>query len=188
MAILSEAATSIYGAYRLAHFDPGGMTYFDTSERGFWHSFYAAVIVAPFYALLLAVSFPTLRPAPDPLPFAVTESIAYVIAWTAFPLVMAAVTRRLARWDRFIGYIVAYNWASVVQNAVFIPVNLAWSAGLVGGDAGFLMWLIAVLLILAYSWFIARTALALTPLGAAGIVVLDVTLNLLISFFARQIA
>lgn len=49
----SEIATALYGAYRLARLDPQGMQYFDLSIGGFWRSFFAAVLMAPFFALLI---------------------------------------------------------------------------------------------------------------------------------------
>ena len=39
---------SIYGAWRLALLDPSGLNWFDVSIEGFWRSFFAAAIVAPF--------------------------------------------------------------------------------------------------------------------------------------------
>ncbi|MCZ6467897.1 MAG: hypothetical protein O6829_11555, partial [Alphaproteobacteria bacterium] len=117
-----EAATSLYGAYRLARFDARGMTYFETSLAGFWRSFYAAVIVAPVFAVLLAMRYAAGGEATDEVRFASVEAIAYVIAWVAFPLVMVSLARLLDREERYLGYIVAYNWASVLQNGLYLPL------------------------------------------------------------------
>jgi len=46
-----EMMYALYGAYRLARFDAGGMRYFDASIDGFWRSFFAAVLIAPFYLI-----------------------------------------------------------------------------------------------------------------------------------------
>lgn len=186
MSLAAESATSLYGAFRLARFDPHGMDYFNAGPAGFWRSFWAAVIVAPFYAMLLATAYPSLETSGEPLRFALAEGIAYVMAWTAYPLAMAWVTRQLDRFQYFIGYIVAYNWAAVLQNAVFIPINMLWIAGVLPPDIGFMLWLIAFSLILAYLWFIARTALALAPMAAASIVGIDLVLNVMISTVANS--
>lgn len=187
MSLPVEAATSLYGAYRLARFDSRGMTYFAGGPRAFWRSFSAAVIIAPFYALLLATAYPELENASHPVRFALAEGIGYVMAWAAYPLVMAWMTQQLDRFDHFIGYIVAYNWAAVLQNAVFIPVNMLWITGVLQPEVGFILWLIVFSLILAYLWFIARTALALDPLPAASIVGIDIVLNLIISAVAQSL-
>ena len=65
---------SIYGAYRLARLDAAGMSYFDTSVAGFWRSFFAAVIIAPFYAMLLAIRFPIIAADADPTRFVLYEA------------------------------------------------------------------------------------------------------------------
>ena len=49
----TEIAYAFYGAWRLAHLDASGLKYFDTSLDGFWKSFFAAVLVAPAYALIV---------------------------------------------------------------------------------------------------------------------------------------
>ena len=53
----NQVMYALYGAYRLARFDAAGMRYFETSIEGFWRSFFAAVIVAPPYALLLFLRY-----------------------------------------------------------------------------------------------------------------------------------
>lgn len=98
--ILNEATASLLGAYRLAHFDPRGMSCFNTSVEGVWRSFLAAVIVAPLFAVLLAVVYPTMDPAPDVARFVIVEIEGYVVSWVAYPLVIAWMTQRLGCWDR----------------------------------------------------------------------------------------
>jgi hypothetical protein len=99
---------------------------------------------------------------------------------------MAWVTRQLDRFEHFIRYIVAYNWAAVLQNALFIPINMLWITEVLPPDVGFILWLIAFSLILAYLWFIARVALALAPMAAASIVGIDLVLNVMISAVANS--
>ena len=82
-----EVLHSLYGAWRLAMLDVSGMRHFNLSVEGFWRSFFAAVIVAPGYALLVVQ-----RTLDRPEGYAlgstvVVESIAYVVAWAAFPIV-----------------------------------------------------------------------------------------------------
>ena len=48
-----EVLHSLYGAYRLAFLDRSGMSHFNLSVDGFWRSFFAAVLVAPGFALLV---------------------------------------------------------------------------------------------------------------------------------------
>jgi hypothetical protein len=187
MPTLRETVMSIYGAYRLARLDATGMSYFDTTVAGFWRSFFAAVIIAPLYAILLAIRFPIIAADADPTRFVLTETIAYVLSWTAYPLVIASLTRRLGCWDRFPGYIVAYNWSMVLQIALVLMIALVSTTGVVPEEAGPFLSLATYLAILGYIWFIARTALGVPALTAAGIVALDIALSYFIDYFADRL-
>jgi hypothetical protein len=184
---LSEIVGSLYGAWRLARFDPSGMRYFDVSTDGLWRSFFAAVIVAPFYALTLAWHFADLGDDTDPLRFVLAESIGYVISWVAYPLLVFSLARALDCLDRFPAYVVAYNWSLVLQNVVFVPLTVATASGLVPVEAVQLLWFAVFGFVLAYVWFIATTALAVPPLTAVGIVAADITLSLVINAVASSL-
>ncbi len=187
MPTLHEIVTSIYGAYRLARLDPNGMSFFDTSVGGIWRSFFAAVLIAPFYAVLLAVRFPFEGGDVDPSRFALAEGVAYVISWVAYPVVMASLTQIMGCLERFPAYLVAYNWSMVLQNALFLPIGLLGATGAISADAASFLWLVALVAILVYIWFIARTALKLPPFTCAAIVMLDIALSFLISATADSL-
>ena len=55
----------------------------------------------------------------------------------------------------------------------------------VPGDAGNLLGMVALMLILAYTWFIARAALDVSALTAAGLVAMDFVLSLIINGIAE---
>ena len=62
----AEVLRSLYGAYRLAFLDQSGMAHFNLSVDGFWRSFFAAVLVAPGFAVLVVQKL-VARPEPfDP--------------------------------------------------------------------------------------------------------------------------
>lgn len=180
-----EAVNALYGAYRLARFDAGGMTYFEATVGGFWRSFSAAVFVAPLFAMLLALRYAGGQVEAHPVRFIVVEAIAYVVSWVAFPLAMAWLVRLFDRQERYIGYIVAYNWASVLQNFAYLP--LAMAIEVAGPSAGSIqaLGMVVLTLILVYSWFIVRTALDVPASTAVGLVILDLTLSLLVSMVAE---
>ena len=181
-----EAATSLYGAYRLARFDARGMTYFETSLAGFWRSFYAAVIVAPVFAVLMVMRYAAGGGAVDGARFAAVEAIAYVIAWVAFPLVMVTLARRLDREERYLGYIVAYNWASVLQNGLYLPLVMLGMAGVIPAETVGPLSLIVLSLILVYGWFIAKVALDVGAGTAVALVALDLVLSVFIDIVASS--
>jgi len=182
---LREAVSALYGAYRLARFDRGGMAYFDSTIEGFWKSFFAAVLVAPLYILLLGVRLQASEVPHPVVRYLAVELTAYVIAWVVFPLAMVTVARVIDREARYFAFIVAYNWAAVWQNLLHLSVAIAIMGGLLPQPAGDAIAYIVLVAVLIYSWFIARTALDVPAPLAAALVALDLVLGILINAFAE---
>src|SRR5271157_269836 len=126
-----EIRLALSGTLRLARGDRGGLTCFDRSLDGFWRSFRAAVIAYPLYLVLLTmrVGVPEWQRSGG-VRIVIVETIAYVIAWVAFPLIMLAVTRWLGREHRFFDFMVPYNWCQVPQSALFVLVGIESESGL----------------------------------------------------------
>jgi hypothetical protein len=182
-----DVLTALYGAFRLARFDPSGLDFFEQTETGFWRSFFAAVLVAPFYLILTSVRYSGLTETVPFVRFLAIEMIAYVIAWAAFPLLMASLTRSLDREAHYIRYIVAYNWAAVWQNALYMPVALLSVSAVLSAANVNVLGLLALGLIVIYVWFVTKTALEVSGGMAAGIVGIDFFLSILINTFATGI-
>jgi hypothetical protein len=180
MTVPPELVRALYGAFRLARFDADGMTYLDQTVGACWRSFFAAVLVLPLYATLLVAQFATGQVAADGFRFAVVEAIAYVIGWLLFPVAMATVAPMMGRNERYVGFIVAYNWASVWQNTVILPIAILGTVGILPAPGGEFLSLVAFCYVLAYGWFVARTALDVPGSWAAGLVVLDLFLSFLL--------
>ncbi len=180
-----EVVGSLYGAWRLARFDPGGLGFLNDSATGFWRSFFAAVLVLPLYVLLLVVRHTGAMEHVPAFRFYSVEMIAYVIAWVAFPLLMASLVRVLDRERLYVRFIVAYNWAAVLQNGVYLPITILTAAGLLADALANTLGLAALGLIVVYVWFVTRTTLEIPAGKAAGIVGLDFLLSILINSVAE---
>ena len=177
----AEVVRSVYGAYRLARFDAGGATHFNNTAEGFWRSFYAAVIVAPLYGIFLVTRYATEDVTTPAARFVAVEIIAYVVSWVLYPVLMASLARYLDRENRYMDYIIAYNWAGLLQNALFLPVVMLQLVSGPATEAIEIFSLIALGYILAYVWFVARTVLRVPALTAAGLVILDMVLSVLLN-------
>lgn len=184
---LREIVASLYGSWRLAHFDRTGMAYFDKTIEGFWRSFFAALLIAPLYAVMLGLRYGAEGEPGDPMHYGLIEAISYLISWLAYPVVMLSLTEALDCRDRFIGYMVAYNWALVLQNCLLIPIATLNALHVFGPDIATVLWLAAVIAVIVYLWFIARTGLGVQSLTAVGIVSVDILLSLLISAFTDNL-
>lgn len=119
---LAAAYRGIAGALRLARLDPSAIRDFDGSIEGFWKSFQAAIVAAPLFALLILLRTTEHPLSSDPLRALFIEAIGYVIGWTAFPLAAWYLANALGKSQRYLTYIVAYNWANVLQVTAFVPV------------------------------------------------------------------
>lgn len=182
---LREMALGVAGAFRLARFDLSGLALFDLTPRGAARSFWAAVLVLPGYLALAGMrgdldATPT-RPAEARF---ILELLAYAVSWTAFPVVMSYLTEAAGRAHRFSAFLCAYNWAAVVQMAVYLPTALLAQSGLLPLPAASGLALGVVLAMLFYQWFVMRATLALTALGATALTLADlataVTINSLV--------
>lgn len=177
-----DLAYGLFGAWRLAHFDRSGMQYFEDTAEAYWKSFFAAIIVLPAFIvmeLLTIAARPEAAQAAHPLRVIVVFAIFYIISWAAFPVVMIKLAEMLDRRERYIRFIVAANWSTIIQVAVALPALTLVTVG--GSGATQLIYLAATLAILTYGWFITRTALDIPGVAAAGIVALDLTLSILIA-------
>jgi hypothetical protein len=175
-----EVFAALYGAWRLMRFDAGGMAWFDVSITGFWRSFFAAVLVAPGFAVLLAFNLAD-RGEPVGLGRAIVVwTVAYAVMWAAFPIAAILITRLLGLGGRYIPLIIAYNWANVPQVLVNLLAALISAGGDEPGGAGNLVALAAFIYLRVYLWFVMRAALETTSLTAAAIVLFDFVIGAII--------
>jgi len=183
----AELSRSIYGAWLLARFDARGVGFFENTAEAFWRSFWAAGVVLPGYGLLLLFrSTGSTTGVSAPTAF-VVHSITYVMIWIAFPFAMFYLARLFDREQWYCRYIVAYNWAVVLQVTLLLLVSAIAVSGIVPGPAGAALVRIAQLAIMIYQGFIAHVALQATLPGAAGIVLLDFVLGLLIYSWSEKL-
>ena len=176
---LREISLGLFGA-SLAHLDPRGMEYFDRSVEGFWRSFWAAAVMAPAYMLIVLLRLIDRTTTSGSLRIALIEIIGYAIGWTAFPLAAWYLLQALGKQDRYFGYIVAYNWANVLQVCIYLPVTALSAAGGLPDALMSIVALAATVAIVFYQYFIARTALQVDMPIAAGFVFLDLMLGILL--------
>ncbi|SDG34738.1 hypothetical protein SAMN05216241_10988 [Limimonas halophila] len=180
---LPAIVRALAGAARLARFDPDGLMYFDDDARAVVQSFFAAVLVAPGYAILVVQHLGRVDVTAGPLSAGLVEFFGYVISWTAFPVAVLELSRLMERGERWFGFVVALNWSKVLQMALYLPAALlaGAAAGESGPGAASLLTFLALMAILAYQWFVTRSALNITGVQAAGLTGIDVVLGLMIT-------
>ena len=187
-------------ALRFARFEQDAIRDFDQSFDGFFRSFIGILLCAPLYVLIvladrrIAASAPSEMPGVEfaPLPpanlaFFVLELANYLVNWIAFPIAMVFITRIIGAGPRYVPFIVAYNWTSCVIFALTIIPPVLYLSGLLPISAASAFSLPVILLAIAYRFKVAREALEVSGLNAAGIVLFDLLLSLLIVMLNTQL-
>ncbi len=180
MLSLAEFSRATYGAWRLALMDASGLSHFDDTIEACWRSFQAAAILAPAYAILVAIRLAATETEAGLLQIFLVEAIAYTINWVAFPLLMIYVCDHFGWRDRYLRYITVHNWSAVIQIAVFLAAMIL-ARGILGAGMGTILVIGASFAILFYQWFIARTALAVSGMAAAAVVGLDLAVSIVLN-------
>ncbi|MBV9863268.1 MAG: hypothetical protein JO267_14105 [Alphaproteobacteria bacterium] len=180
-----EVRLALRGALRLARGDRRGLACFDPSLEGFWRSFRAAFIGYPFYMALLLMRVSDAEWDRSGLfRILAVETIAYVINWAAFPLIILPFCRWLDRERRFFGFMTVYNWCQLPEMALFVLIGFEAESGLLPPGTTQAIQIVAAAAVLIYEWYIARVALETTATAATAIVLANLVLGVAISQIA----
>ncbi len=178
-----EVARGLVGAGRLARFDRSGLAFFDDSHEGAWRSFFACALAAPGFAILVLAS---LEPEEDVVRGLTVGLIAYAVEVALFPLLMRHVAHGLERLERWPLFVAAANWSIIIQLAYHLMALVAFE--LVPAPFGGYVALSFFGLALLYAWYIARVALDIAGMQAAGVVALSLVISIALSHLSRAMA
>jgi hypothetical protein len=188
MAVASgETARALYGAYRFARLDSSGIRYFRNTRGAFWRSFNTAFIIAPFYIVLLLMRYKMDEVPSSAIRFISVEITAYIISWIAFPVIVDFLITAMDRREKFIRFIIAYNWAKVLQNLIYLPIAMLSVNGIFSAGGAAFLGLTMLVFFMIYIWFITKTALNISGKLSASIVAIDFALSLLINGYAQRL-
>jgi len=172
---LDEIKRALEGAWLIARRDPDAMSRFDLTVDGFWASFFAAVVAAPGYFILVADQYARQGLGANLGEVVLIEILAYAVVWIAFPVMALLLTQALGLGQRYVPLVVAANWGSVLQVALLVAVTLV--SGFLPEGVGTTLKLTAMFLALVYQWLVIRTALDTTGLVATGFIAVDILLS-----------
>jgi hypothetical protein len=188
---LAYVRENLAGAWAVMTGRPAGLARLDTSIEGFWRSFAVIVLIAPFIVLALmserrlvaATATEGTEPAGGSY---VLDAISVLVDWVAFPLLFALLARPLALSSRYVPFIVARNWSSVVISAFVSVAHAAHLLGVLPSEFAPIFTLILIAIALRFSYVIARVALGVGVAMAIAIVAFDLLLSMTIwSAFSR---
>ncbi len=177
---LGEIFGSLYGALRLARFDAGGLNYFNVSIEGFWRSFFAAGLSFPIFLFFSYLRFMEMGVPVAGWHYLSIEIIFYVIGWVAFPLLMISIVKMLGCQERYLNFMVAYNWTAVVQYLLYLPIGILTVMGVLPAETISLADFVLIIYVIAYTGFVVRHGLGIPVMNVIGVVGIDLTLTILI--------
>lgn len=180
---LGEILTSLYGAFRLALFDKKGLACFNISRDGFWHSFFGAVVAFPTFVIFVLARYGEVSGGTHPVSFVryiLIEGVFFVIAWLAYPVLMLTIVGLLDRQNRYLDYMVPYNWCIGLQSVIYLPLGLLVYSGVVSPQAGAFFTMLFWSYIISYSAFVAHHGLKVPWINVAGVVALDIILTIIL--------
>ena len=174
----------VYGAWRLLRLDRGALSYFDTSDEGFWKSFFAAALVLPGYAILVLLDPAVERATGGVLRISLIQVLTYSLSWTVYPVIVQPIVQAIDRDANYVRFIVAFNWAKVIQMAIYLPVVGIVTTGVLSDGMASVLNGGVYMTLLAYQWFVTRVALDVKPWSATGLVALDFMTGVILSVLA----
>jgi hypothetical protein len=166
----------------LARGRAAGLAAFENTLPVAAYSFRAAAICLPIFMF-----FKDQTSTPDDVVLTIfVDLLLFAASWAGFALASLYLAKALGVADSWPRFIAAWNWSAVVQYLALVALSLP---GLLLGKGSLLDLggLLALLFALWMEWFIARHALRLSPLGAAGFVALDLGIAVFLGGFAARI-
>jgi len=184
----AEISKALSGAIKLAKFNKAGLSAFGHDRKAAIQSFFAAVLVAPMFLLWVGthgISAQMDVPLSHALGFAL---LSYACGWMIFPIIMWHVSEKMGCRERYFHFLAAYNWVAVIQNGLFMAMDIVFvSIGASEGARGF-FGLILLVYILLYAWFVAKSALDIPAGPACLIVALDMLTSVLWEIFTNSMS
>ncbi|WP_207480260.1 hypothetical protein [Arenibaculum pallidiluteum] len=175
-----EASRALYGTIRLARLDRTGAEFFGSTPEAALRSFYVAALVAPAHLVLMLLRLVDVVEEINYLRYFAVETIAYVISWTAFPLLLWHLGPLLDRREQVFRAIAAQNWSAVLQIAVLLAVSGLGAAAFVPEALVAGLAIAISFALLCYQWFILRSALDIGGLPAFGLLIGGVLIEVMV--------
>lgn len=175
---LPEIARVLYATWRLARGDSGSaIAMLPDSPADVWKSFFVAILLAPFWAMLVWSTGLLVWQDFDTLAVVLINLASYATAWFLWPVISLELARLAGQTHHWRRYVVACNWSEIWVMLLRLPVVAAIVGGSLPPSAAALLWLVSLGVVLAYRFVIARDVLGLSPVAALGAAVLELLLS-----------
>lgn len=184
----NDSAAGLAAALLLARGNLAGLRLVGRDNEAAYASFRAALLCLPVFVGIKLLGWSQNGvPAGGAVVAGLAELSAYALTWVAYALASKLLAEQAQVGRNWPHFLAAWNWTTVVQYALLVPVTLigalgapGWMANGLGlGVLSYAVWL---------EWFVARHALGVAGPAAVLFVLLDLSLGLAIAAFAAQVA
>lgn len=176
MSLAASVSSGLQAALLIARGRAEGLRHVEADMAGAARSFWAAAICLPAFLCLRLLAGVPARPAH----VLALDLLSFVIGWCGFAVLSYRLVGTMglaARWPRFIAL---WNWCNVVQYLLLVVFSIP---GLLGAPPLFdqVAQLFALGWALWLEWFAMRLTLGCSRFTAAGLVVLDVAIGVVVA-------
>jgi hypothetical protein len=180
VSIGTAVSSGLHAAWLLARGRAEGVQYVEADMGGAARSFWAAAICLPAFVCLRLLAWTSGGMPPRAAHVFALDLLSYGIGWCGFAVLSHRLVGAMGLSERWPRCIALWNWCNVVQYLLLVvfsipgllgaPAPLDQAAQLVG--LGWALWL---------EWFVFRLTLGIGFAAAAGLVVLDVAIGVLLA-------
>jgi hypothetical protein len=184
--MIAALSNGLQAAFLLVRGRADGLRFVDADARAVARSFWAIALCLPADLCVQLIGWATAaspeRPVlpPHGAHTLVLQMLVFVIPWLGFAVLSHGAARLLGRETLWPRYIATWNWCSVAQVLLLVAAAVTTLA-----DAPDWVSQTAELVVFGWSlwleWFVARVALRVSAITAAGLVGLDVLIWFVVS-------
>lgn len=183
---MSTVTLGLNAALRLARGRADGVVLVPGDRGTIAHSFWSIALSLPSVICRLLMSWRETGIPADAAHLAAREVIVFIVGWLVFVEVTHRLAPMMGRADRWGRFIAVWNWCNVIEGVLVITGGIP---GTLGAPAivdqaceliaiGWALWL---------EWYATRLALGVGPLAAAGLVLLDQSIGIMLASLAMVV-
>ncbi len=176
MSLFASVRIPIGGVLRLLRGDRSGLAMIGAHSRAGWIASFVVpgMLVLPAY---LYLSLPDLDASEDAAHTLLLEALAYIVGLTLFPVAAHLLCTQWGKARAWFDYVPAYNWAGVLQMAIYLPAAILSQSDAIDGLLLFAIGVAAVTAAVAIQFRVAVVTLGIDRFQALSLVALELALG-----------
>ncbi len=180
MSVATSVSSGLHAALLLARGRADGLRYVEQDMAGAARSFWAAAICLPAFLCLRLLAWTAEGVPPHAAHVLALDLLSFGVGWCGFAVLSHRLVATMGLADRWPRFIALWNWCNVVQYMLLVVFSIP---GLLGAPA--LLDQVAQLFAIGWAlwieWFAFRLTLGVGMVAAAGLVVLDVAIGVMLA-------